>query len=459
MKTYAAPGQCGPEAVSSCGLSLRGTAHAGGRAAAFRIAFIAMSLFVPLCASAADPLSNLPFNLAGGTPNLDVRLRYEHVKIDGPLAAPMTEDSADALTVRTRLGYTSGKWNEIDGQLEFEMLNVLGSADYNSFANGEVTYPVIADAKTEELNQGWVRWSGLPKTQIKYGRQRILLDNQRFVGNVGWRQTEMTYDAALLTTTLIPKTTFNYAYLSNVNSFRFFDYDPGPALAASDELDLKGHLINASVAALDKKLVLTAYGYLLDFDEIPPGAPFARLFSDTQTVGLRASGAVPIDTLSLSYALEYADQQDYEDAPSTVDAKYTLVEAALAKGKLKGTIGWEVLEGDADYSFQTPLATAHAFQGWADQFLITPLNGLERTYASVSATVAKVSMTAVYHEFKANEGSMDYGSEIDLLVSYPVIDSLVLYAKYANYSADEFPVVGTAPFDTEKTWVYAEYKF
>lgn len=442
-------------------LSMNG--HTGARTRHWIAAAVAACM-TPAGAHAADPLSNLPFNLAGGTPNLDVRLRYEHVKIDGPLAAPMTEDEADALTLRARLGYTTGKWNEFDGQLEFEGLTSIGDdEDYNSFDNGEVAYPAIADAKSDEVNQAWIRYSGLPRTQIKYGRQRILLDNQRFVGNVGWRQTETTYDAALLTTTLVPRTTFTYAFLNNVNSFRFCNFAPAGSPAENDnDLDIEAHLINAQVAVIDKKLVVTGYGYLLDFDEIPSGAAAARQYADTQTVGARITGAIPVQAFTLGYALEYADQQDYQDSTSVVDADYSLVEASLGYKKMKATFGYEVLDGDGTtYSFQTPLATAHAHQGWADQFLVTPVQGLERTYVSASTTLGKVGLTAVYHQFESETGGLDYGDEVDLLASYAPIESLVLYAKYASYSADDFPTAGAPaqPFDTEKMWVYAEYKF
>jgi hypothetical protein len=70
-------------------------------------------------------------------------------------------------------------------------------------------------------------------------------------------------------------------------------------------------------------------------------------------------------------------------------------------------------------------------------------------------------LTATYHSFEAQTGGLDYGDEIDLLASCTVIENVVLYAKYASYSADELPTAGTPaqPFDTEKVWVYAEYKF
>ncbi len=410
----------------------------------------------------ADGLDGLGSAIAGGKPNLDVRLRHERVELDGPLAAPLTERDGEATTIRTRLGYTSGKWNDLDAQLEYEGLSVIGSDDYNSLANGNSAYPVIADAKINELNQAWVRYAGLPKTQIKYGRQRILFDNQRFVGNVGWRQTEMTYDAALLTSTLLPKTTFNYAYVSNINSFRFADFDPSPAVALDNDIDIKGHLFNAAFAAIDKKLVVSAYAYLLDFTLGADGAPLGRLFADTQTLGLRASGSVMLDAMTLSYALEYADQQDYADSPATLDASYLSMEAALAWSGIKGSIGHERLEGDGTHSFQTPLATAHAFQGWADQFLVTPLTGLVRSYASVNGAVGPVKLTAVYHVFKSETGGIDYGTEFDLLACYPISETLAVSAKYAAYAADEYPAVaaaGGATVDTHKTWLYVDYKF
>lgn len=425
-----------------------------------------LSVLVPMMATmtanAMEPLSSLRYNLAGGPVNFDARLRYEHVKLGDPLPAGTTEDTADATTLRVRLGYTTAKWNELVAQVEYEGLSVIGNQDFNSFANGETTYPVVADAKVNELNQAWVRWSGLPKTDLKYGRQRILLDNQRFVGNVGWRQTEMTYDAALLSTAFIPKTKFTYAFLNNVNSFRFFDYDPTAAVSLSNNVDIEGHLFNASITAIRDKLVITPYAYLLDFDDIPAGAPAGRLFQDTATYGARVSGALPFKTdYTFSYALEYAEQKDYQDAPKSIDFNYLLVEPAVAYKKLvKGTLGYEKLEGDGVNSLQTPLATAHAFVGWADLFLITPQVGLERSYVSMSTTIDRFGATAVFHKFESDKGGVKMGDEIDLLASFAVIPNFVLYAKYAAYSADGgAPAAGKPVADVDKTWVYAEYKF
>lgn len=411
----------------------------------------AMMLF-GLAAQAADPLADLPFRLTGGTPNLDVRLRYEYLHMADPLAAPITEDTAQSATIRVRLGYTTAAWNGIDGQLEYEGVDTIGDDRYNSLRNGRGSYPAIPDAQVHEINQVWLRYAGLPKTQIKYGRQRINLDNQRFVGGVAWRQDEQTFDAAYLTTTLIPKTTLQYAHLDRVNSFRNFSINGRNV----DRVDIDGHLINSSTKIVDKLLTATAYGYFLDFGVVP-GAAVARLMSNSQTVGLRATGGLPVSALNLSYSLEYAVQQDWRGSTDR-DHRYGLAEAVVGWKKLKGTVGYEVLGGNGSSSFQTPLATVHAFDGWADQFLITPTEGLRRIYASFGATVAKTSLTAVFHDFSADAGP-HFGNEVDVLASYPVLENFTLFAKFAAYFADEFPVVAGQATNVQRGWLYAEYKF
>lgn len=413
------------------------------------------AVLTPFASVAGDSIETLASSVRGGTANLDVRVRSETVDQDN------FDEEGDALTVRARLGYTTGRWNGLDGQLEYEGLTSLGSGDrFNSTGNGQADHPVVADPDVNELNQAWLRWSGLPQTTIQYGRQRIVLDNARFVGNVGWRQNEQTYGAASLTTRLIPRTTLTDAYVDYINSFRYWDFDPTANVNLKNDIDVSAHLVNAQVTVIGLALKLTAYGYLLDFRDTP-AAPASRLFGDSRTLGVRASGAMRVRALTWSYALEFAGQRDYAGADSVTDADYWLAELALGRGALKFTLGHERLDGDGTYSFQTPLATAHAHQGWADQFLVTPLDGLGRRYASLSAGARKLSLTLTFHDFDSVRGSQDYGSEVDLLASLTVIENLVLSAKLARYDAEAYPATGTSSrtFDTTKSWLFAEYRF
>lgn len=422
---------------------------------AARAARLAFALLIGVAATdtqAADPLADLPFRLTGGTPNLDVRLRYEYLKMDSPLPAPLTRDAAHATTIRARLGYTTAAWNGLDAQLEYEGVDTVGDDRYNSLANGRTTYPVVPDAEVHEINQIWLRYAGLPKTQIKYGRQRLNLDNQRFIGGVAWRQDEQTFDAASLVTTLIPRTTVQYAHLDRVDSFRNFTING----KTSDHLDIDAHLINVATQVIDNRLKLTGYGYFLDFGPVPGGA-LARLLNNTQTWGLRATGSAPVAAVTLGYSLEYAVQQGWRGSPDH-DQRYALAEVVAGWKMLKATAGYEVLGGNGISSFQTPLATVHAFDGWADQFLTTPTEGLRRLYGAFGATVAKTSLTAIFHDFSADAGP-HYGNEVDLLASYPVLDNFTVFAKFAAYFADTYPQVQGDAANVQRGWLYAEYKF
>jgi hypothetical protein len=115
-------------------------------------------------ATAADGPDMLPFAIMGGTPTLDLRMRAESVESD---AAALTED-AEATTLRLRLGYTTGKWNDFDLGIEFEDISAADKTSYRSAPgglpsdNGETTRPVIADADSDladndPLNQLWAR--------------------------------------------------------------------------------------------------------------------------------------------------------------------------------------------------------------------------------------------------------------------------------------------------------------
>ncbi|MCY1547804.1 hypothetical protein D9M68_838820 [compost metagenome] len=120
--------------------------------------------------------------------------------------------------------------------------------------------------------------------------------------------------------------------------------------------------------------------------------------------------------------------------------------------------GYEVLggaEGPGNRAFQTPLATKHAFQGWADLFLMTPADGIEDAYFGAILPLFGGSLQAWYHDFRAEQGSSRYGKEIDLSYAHPVPDvkGLVGLVKYASYDADDFAV------DTDKLWLQLQYSY
>lgn len=382
-------------------------------------------------ASHADSLETLPYAFSGGTPSLDLRLRYENVDQQNGLR------NAYATTLRGRLGYDTGKWNDFDLYGEYEGTTAFFNQDYNSTTNGKTNQSVIADPQDTRLNQAFLRYSGLPKTVVKLGRQRLILDNARFVGNVGWRDAEQTYDGYnLVTSWFAPKSTLNYTYISNVNNVFYTDFA------------LRGHLINANYK-FAPWLSLTGYAYLLDFKQN------VATRRDTRTFGTRATGSLPLGDFTLSYTGEFARQLRYADSPQNVGASYYFVEPVVSWKMLTAKAGYEILGANSDgsYGFQTPLATLHLFQGYADRFLNTPNTGIRDLYFYGSAKVEQFTLAARYHDFHADDGGAKYGTEVDAIVSRPIVKNLSGLVKYATYHHDTFGV------ETKILWAELDYAF
>jgi hypothetical protein len=128
------------------------------------------------------------------TPTIDIRARYEFGDTDGL-------DQSHAFTFRERLGLKTKAWNGFSAFVEGEFSQAAVD-DYNANAGPEANpydpaNTVISDPETNELNQGFLQYEGFD-TVAKAGRQRIIYDNAAFIGNVGWRQNEQTYDAISL---------------------------------------------------------------------------------------------------------------------------------------------------------------------------------------------------------------------------------------------------------------------
>ncbi len=390
-------------------------------------ALLAASLAAP--ATAADDFTTA---LVGGKASADLRLRYEGVEQDNALK------DADATTVRVRLGYQTGEFLGFSAFLEAEHLTALGSEGYNSTVNGKTAYSVVADPEFTEINQAFLSYSGLPDTALKYGRQRLVLDNHRFIGNVGWRQNEQTFDAFTVVNRSLPDTTITAGYINNVNRVFSDDSPVGDFRMSSPIFNVKYEGLRAGT--------LVGYGYLLDFDDLPA--------SSTRTFGVRFTGSAPFaGDMKALYTAEYASQSDYADNPGNFDLDYYLVEGGIDAGRLTAKLGYEVLGSDDGVAFQTPLATLHAMNGWADQFLVTPAAGLKDAYVSAGTAVAGVKVEAIFHDFRADKGDARYGTEWDLVATKAFGKHYSVGAKYAAYQAKDFSV------DTDKFWLWGEARF
>lgn len=386
----------------------------------------------------------------GSVVKINFRTRFEDVTEDvlnPATGAKSGEREADAWTTRSRISYQSGAWNGFGFSAEMDNVSEMTNEhDYRtSAANVDPlwaqrnTVAVIADPVGTEVNQAFISYTNF-NNQVKYGRQRLVLDNSRFIGNVGWRQNEQTYDGLSWTNKSIRYTNFTYAYIKNVN--RVF----GEANPVLGDLHMDSHVLNASYTGFGAGKLI-GYAYLVDVND-----PLSQLGLTSDTFGVRWQGTVGESFL---YNLEYAKQQD-AGAAQQFEADYTLAEATYNIKRFSFTLGYEVLgSDDGSYGFATPLATLHAFQGWADKFLATPAVGLEDTYLNVGVTIAGAQAMLSYHKFDANEGSVDFGDEIDLSISKK-FGAVVWTAKVAEYSMGD---TNANYSDTTKFWLMADWNF
>jgi hypothetical protein len=400
-------------------------------------------LLLPLafCVAPAAAAEGLATLVEDGKAGLDLRYRYESVKQDDK---PLT---AGANTLRLRLNLATGSVNGFSALAEFDHVQAIGGEHHDDTRNGLVSYPVVADPEGTDLNQAYIQYAAAGNTTVRLGRQRISLDNERFVGAVGWRQNEQTFDAFRLETKAIPGATLNYAFIDRVQ--RVFGPDSGSPPAY---LDGESHALTLKLTKLPVGAV-SVYGFHLDFDNAPQlsSTTFGARYDGTRAVG---------GTWTFGWALEYARQEDAGANAARIDAHYDLVELALKTSSAGFTAGREVLSGESgtftattNPAFQTPLATLHKWQGWADKFLTTPSAGIEDLYFGANLKFRGWTGQAVWHDFSAEATGADYGSELDLSVSRKFAERYELLVKYADYSADGLFT------DTEKFWLQLAASF
>ena len=371
----------------------------------------------------------------GIKPIAEIRIRYEGVDRDA------SRTDADAVTARLRLGFEArkGVWS-----LLAEAEGVLAVADdYNdtNAGNGVEPFATVADPENLELNRLQVQYKTAPLT-VTIGRQRINLDDQRFVGSVGWRQSEQTFDAVRAEGAL-GRVKLDVTY-SNAQR-TVFGVDAG----SRESLDGDFLLLGAGLAA--GPVTLKAFGYLLDFDE---SIQFAN---SSDTFGLRATGAIPLSGHApITVAASYARQTDAGSNPGNYAADYLALDLGTAVAGFTVNAGYEQLGSDNGSGFQTPLATLHKFNGWADVFLTTPAQGLRDVYVSVGrrfpsvASLPGLNAQVSYHDFSSDDGGDDYGTEWDAQIGYKP-GTFGVVAKYANYQADGYSV------DVQKFWLQLEW--
>lgn len=375
-------------------------------------------------------------------PIAEARLRYEHADQAG-----LPIETSDAITARVRAGATASSGAVSATIVEQGTLAILDRR-YDGL-NGVANRPLIADPENVALYIAQLQYRTKALT-LTGGRQKIALDDERFVGNVAFRDNAQTYDAVRLEAVPVKGLKLDVAYAWSARTIWGFQGHGVRQQAIS------GDNVFANLSYATPVGTLTGFAYLIDQDE----AAVQGYRLSSQTYGARLAGGVPLSkVVKLSYQLSHARQSAYHRNPNDYRADYWLADATLDVWGWKLNGGYDVLGADrgmALTSFQTPLGTNFKFQGWADKFLTTPPNGVRDLYAGGGygwkrlGPLSGLSLAATWHRFRSDRLDQNYGDEWDLLASAKLAKTM-LSVRYARYDAKSFAT------DTEKLWLQADW--
>ena len=328
-------------------------------------------------------------------PLAEARLRYEAVEQDG------IGRDADAITLRVRTGVqaAAGPWSalvEAQGNLA-----VVG--DYYDGLNGTATRPLVADPQNIALYRAQIAYR-TRALAVTAGRQRIALDDERFVGNVAFRQNAQTFDAVRVEWTTVPRLKADVTYAWSVRTIWGIDGHNARQQAVG------GDNVFANLSYVTPIGTLTGFAYLIDQDE----AAVQGYRLSSQSYGARIAGTRPIGRARVAYQASYARQSGYRRNPNDYRADYYLADVALDLNGPRLGAGYEVLG------------------------------------ASRGVALKAVSVQAAWHRFESDRLVRHYGSELDLLASAK-LGRTTASVRYADYHAARFAT------DSRKFWLQLDW--
>lgn len=363
--------------------------------------------------------------LKEGTLSAEVKLGYEYDDL-----SDNTTKAAHAFVSRVRLNYQTANYEGFDAFVQAQYVGPLN----NHYAPRDPNYDTIADPEAFRMHQAYLAYTGYD-THARIGPQEIILDNARFIGNIGWRFNAQSFNAGLVKNDSIENLTLLYAYADSINGI---DGDINHAR--------QYHMLNGEYKLGDNNKV-SAFAYLQRNDNT----------DDIDTFGARFWGK---NSTFVHNAMVAIQRKAY----------YGLLSGALDFEPVDVEVGVEYLSGGNDQRewFQTLNGTAHAFNGWADQFLGTggglPAGLIDLWVKGTLSPMEKMDLIGVYHYFNTAANtpgysfSGTYGNEIDAMLKYNVcenFDALTGVAFYVkgddsitNFTADEtvFWLRGTLRF-------------
>ncbi len=279
---------------------------------------------------------------------------------------------------------------------------------------------VAGDGAFTTIHQAWGEVLFSENLALKVGRQELVYDDSRILGNVGWAQQARSHDLALLK--YEKKGEFKLHFGAAVNQVQTRPYNTAGNYKSMQFLWFNkkfGDNYTLSILALNNGLNDTTLN----------NGNGAAMTTFSQIIGQRS--VYKAGKLSIGFNFYYqmgnstqtyfdnADQQNYHKKVGAMNLRLDV--GYKVTDNLKATIGFEMLTGNsqtdttAEYNQKnhafTPLyGTNHKFNGWMDYFYVgNHINsvGLNDLYLQLDYSKDKILAGAHFHYFMANADVLD----------------------------------------------------
>ncbi len=378
-------------------------------------------------------------SIAHGRLLLEVRPRYARIT---ETAKP---EATDAWTVRTMLGWQTAPFHDFRLTAQYIHTSIVGPKYMNDDPARIPTsaYPLLPDPANHSINQLFVDYSGVPATRLRVGRQILRIDDQRFISDVDFRQTPQVFDGATIVNTSLPGIEIQLGEYRRMHT----------VLDRTNKLRL--HILHAAWNPAPDH-TLAAYGYW--HDQAATGSQTGFSNNAQRINGAHAEGGFSLnDTWRWTYYLAYARQNRINRGDARINADYTRIGAGFSTSMSGVRIDHEVKGSNRGvYGFQTPLTDFYAFNGWALQYTSTPREGLRDTWFTARHQIDKLEFFMEVHRFRSDFGGLMLGRELDVGLTYPVLNNLEIKLQHAQFKAGSG---ARATNDVDKTWLAFTYRY
>jgi hypothetical protein len=307
---------------------------------------------------------------------------------------------------------------------------------------GDVSQLNLSDENQLMLHEAWGELLFSESLSLKVGRQELVYDDSRILGNVGWAQQARSHDLALLKFETDENGKLHLGLAVNNDSEVLES-----TLYSTNYKSMQFAWYHRKSAKFDFSLLFMNVGYQIDEDEDEEQEDLHTLYNQTFGTYMNYRPG------KLSFTGSLYMQTGKDDSDSDLSAyMFNLGMNFPIAANWKGNAGIELLSGTdsnstGDNKSFTPLfGTNHKFNGHMDYFYVgnhTGNVGLQDIYAGANYGKAQWSFASAIHLFSSQadlyngseKADKFLGTEVDLSVAYKYSANVMVKAGYSQLFA------------------------